>query len=65
MVMHMNKENVVTLKKNIEDLREEINRYIEYPDIFKEEILVTSRKIDELINEYLKINNGTSMNKYK
>ncbi|SHJ68739.1 Spo0E like sporulation regulatory protein [Tepidibacter formicigenes DSM 15518] len=46
---------MVKLKKSIEDLREEINRYIEYPDIFKEEIQVTSGKIDELINEYLKL----------
>ncbi|MCT4508307.1 MAG: aspartyl-phosphate phosphatase Spo0E family protein [Tepidibacter sp.] len=43
------------LKRDIEELREEINRYIEYPDIFKEEILSTSHKIDICINEYLKL----------
>ncbi|SHH02382.1 aspartyl-phosphate phosphatase Spo0E family protein [Tepidibacter thalassicus] len=51
----MKNDSLVMLKENIEDLREEINRYIEYPDIFKEEILLTSRRIDELINEYLKL----------
>lgn len=55
MVMNMGKDNLVVLKKGIEDLREEINRYIEYPDIFKEEILTTSKRLDELINEYLKL----------
>ncbi len=45
------------LKKDIEELREEINRYIEYPDIFKEEIQSTSQKIDICINEYLKLQN--------
>ncbi|CAH2214493.1 aspartyl-phosphate phosphatase Spo0E family protein [Tepidibacter aestuarii] len=43
------------LKRDIEELREEINRYIEYPDIFKEEIQSTSHKIDTCINEYLKL----------
>lgn len=55
MVMDMGKNSVLVLKKSIEDLREEINRYIEYPNIFKEEIISTSRRIDELINEYLKL----------
>ncbi|WP_099188923.1 aspartyl-phosphate phosphatase Spo0E family protein [Tepidibacter mesophilus] len=45
------------LKKDIEELREEINRYIEYPDIFRDEILSTSQKIDICINEYLKLQN--------
>lgn len=53
--MSMGKCSLIEIKRNIEDLREEINRYIEYPDIFKEEILNTSRKIDELINEYLRL----------
>ncbi|WFD11200.1 aspartyl-phosphate phosphatase Spo0E family protein [Tepidibacter hydrothermalis] len=49
------KEKLEELKRDIEELREEINRYIEYPDIFKEEILSTSQKIDICINEYLKL----------
>ena len=51
----MSKNEITQLKNDIEDLREEVNRYIEYPDIFKEEIMSTSRRLDELINEYLKL----------
>lgn len=51
----MSKSNLLQLKQEIEDLRDDVNRYIEYPDIFKEEIMSTSRKLDELINEYLKL----------
>lgn len=43
------------LKKQIESLREEINTYIEYPEIFKDELIETSSKIDELINKYINI----------
>ncbi|KXZ40321.1 Spo0E like sporulation regulatory protein [Alkalithermobacter thermoalcaliphilus JW-YL-7 = DSM 7308] len=43
------------IRREIEDLREEINRYVQYPDIFKEELESTSMKIDSLINEYLKL----------
>ncbi|WP_199533602.1 aspartyl-phosphate phosphatase Spo0E family protein [Romboutsia maritimum] len=41
------------IKKEIEALREEINTYIEYPEIFKEELVNTSNKIDILINKYI------------
>lgn len=40
------------LKKEIEKVREEINAYIEYPEIFKEELVDSSKKIDELIYKY-------------
>ncbi|MBO3444697.1 MULTISPECIES: aspartyl-phosphate phosphatase Spo0E family protein [Clostridia] len=41
------------LKKEIETLREEINTYIEYPEIFKDELVDSSNKIDTLINKYM------------
>ena len=51
----MTKNKLVLLKKEIETLREEINTYIEYPDIFKDELVSTSSKIDEAINKYIKL----------
>lgn len=53
MVVNMIKADLDKIKEEIESLREEINRYIQYPDIFKEELVETSQKIDVLINEYL------------
>ncbi|GAA3657172.1 aspartyl-phosphate phosphatase Spo0E family protein [Asaccharospora irregularis] len=44
------------LKKEIELIREEINTYIEYPDIFRDELLEASKKIDILINKYMYLN---------
>ncbi|RDY26592.1 aspartyl-phosphate phosphatase Spo0E family protein [Romboutsia weinsteinii] len=41
------------LKKEIETLRDEINTYIEYPEIFKEELVESSSRIDILINKYI------------
>ena len=43
------------LKKQKESLREEINTYIEYPEIFKDELIETSSKLDELINKYINV----------
>lgn len=43
------------LKTEIEELREEINTYIEYPDIFKDELVESSKKIDILINKYIQL----------
>ncbi len=45
-----------TLKKEIEEVRELINTYIEYPEIFKDELVESSNRIDMLINEYIKSN---------
>lgn len=56
----MTKNEMVLLKKEIETLREEINTYIEYPDIFKDELVSTSNKIDEAINKYIKLNQESS-----
>ncbi len=56
----MTNNELVLLKKEIEALREEINTYIEYPDIFKEELVSTSNKIDEAINNYIKLSQESS-----
>lgn len=45
--------NAEVLKKEIELLRDEINAYIEYPEIFKDELVEASTKIDLLINKYM------------
>ncbi len=45
------------LKSEIELLREEVNTYIEYPEIFKEELIESSNKIDILINKYMLLSN--------
>lgn len=50
----MNKSELETLKKEIEETRELINTYIEYPEIFKDELIESSNKIDILINEYIR-----------
>lgn len=51
----MIKVDLDKIKDEIEALREEINRYIQYPDIFKEELVETSQKIDILINKYVEL----------
>lgn len=51
----LDKVNLDEIKGEIEFLREEINRYIQYPDIFKDELIETSQKIDMLINKYLEL----------
>ena len=55
MVVDMIKVDLDKIKDEIEALREEINRYIQYPDIFKEELVETSQKIDILINKYVEL----------
>lgn len=56
----MTNNELALLKKEIEVLREEINTYIEYPDIFKEELVNTSAKIDKAINKYIKLSEESS-----
>ncbi|MGL5312348.1 MAG: aspartyl-phosphate phosphatase Spo0E family protein [Peptostreptococcaceae bacterium] len=51
----MANKDLEVLKKEIEVLRDEINTYIEYPEIFKDELVETSNKIDELINKYMSL----------
>ncbi len=41
------------LKEEIDALREQIHAYMEYPEIFKDELLESSNKIDMLINKYI------------
>lgn len=55
MVIFVEEYELEALKKEIEDTRELINTYIEYPDIFKDELEESSHKIDDLINEYIKL----------
>ena len=43
------------LKGQIDELREQIHAYMEYPEIFKDELIETSSKIDELINKYINV----------
>ena len=50
----MDKSELEALKKEIEEVRELINTYIEYPEIIKDELIESSHKIDMLINEYIK-----------
>ncbi len=53
----MDNRELDELKQQIELAREEINTYIEYPEIFKEELATSSKKIDMLINKYIKLLN--------
>ena len=46
----MEKSELEALKKEIEEVRQLINTYIEYPEIFKDELADSSVKIDMLIN---------------
>lgn len=55
MVIFVEEYELEALKKEIEDTRDLINTYIEYPDIFKDELEESSHKIDDLINEYIKL----------
>lgn len=52
-VIIMANSELETLKNEIEELRQEINTYIQYPEIFKDELLEASQKIDILINKYI------------
>lgn len=54
MVVFMDKNELEALKKEIEEVRELINTYIQYPEIFRDELDESSKKIDLLINEYIK-----------
>ncbi|WP_074210045.1 aspartyl-phosphate phosphatase Spo0E family protein [Peptoclostridium litorale] len=54
----MENEDLREVKEEIEQLREDINRYIQYPDIFKDEIQKASKKIDSLINDYIRFSSA-------
>lgn len=53
----MASDKLEVLKREIEILRDEINTYIEYPEIFKDELVESSSKIDILINRYMSLIN--------
>lgn len=59
----MNESIVLKKKEEIEDIRSELNRYMEYPDIFKEEIEETSKILDELINNYMRMQQNSFQRK--
>ena len=44
------------LKGQIDELREQIHAYKEYPEIFKDELVASSNEIDSLINKYIALN---------
>ena len=46
------------LKGQIDELREQIHAYMEYPEIFKDELVASSNEIDSLINKYIALNKG-------
>ncbi len=56
----MTENKLILLNKEIENLREEINTYMEYPEIFKDELVFTSNKIDDAINKYIKLKKESS-----
>ncbi|MCT4583309.1 MAG: aspartyl-phosphate phosphatase Spo0E family protein [Peptostreptococcaceae bacterium] len=49
----MNKNALDSKKELIEEKRMELNRYLEYPQIFEKEIHELSREMDALISEYM------------
>lgn len=49
----MENNELEMIKKEIEEVREQINTYIQYPDIFDEELKQASKQIDILINKYI------------
>ena len=48
------------LKQEIDALREQIYAYMEYPEIFRDELLESSSKIDILINKYMALTSKKS-----
>ena len=49
----MEKNEFEMIKKEIEVVRQQINTYIQYPEIFEEELTEASKQIDILINIYI------------
>lgn len=49
----MDSKDLDILKKQIEELRYELNILMKYPEIFEEEVTMCSNKIDRLINKYM------------
>ena len=49
----MENNELEMMKKEIEEVREQINTYIQYPDIFRDELEEASKQINILINKYI------------
>ena len=49
----MENNELEMIKKEIEEVREQINTYIQYPEIFEDELTEASKHIDILINKYI------------
>ena len=49
----MENNELEMIKKEIEEVREQINTYIQYPEICEEELTEASKQIDILINKYI------------
>lgn len=49
----MENNELEMIKKEIEEVREQINTYIQYPEIFEDELTEDSKQIDILINKYI------------
>ena len=49
----MENNELEMIKKEIEEVREQINTYIQYPEIFEAELTEASKQIDILINKYI------------
>ena len=49
----MENKEVEMINIEIEEVREQINTYIQYPEIFEEELTEASKQIDILINKYI------------
>lgn len=51
----MENNELEMIKKEIEEVREQINIYIQYPEIFEDELTEASKQIDILINYNIKL----------
>ena len=51
----MENNELEMIKKEIEEVREQINTYIQYPEILEDELTEASKQIDILINKYIYI----------
>ena len=49
----MENNELEMIKKEIEEVREQINTYIQYPEIFEDELTEASKQIDILITKYI------------
>ena len=53
----MDKKQLSQIKEEIEELRQEMYTYLEYPVIFEMELIEVNEKINKLINQYTILSN--------